>query len=1000
VSARRTSPILIGREAELRALEEAVLERAERPVALVGGEAGVGKTRLVRELRARQLADGATVAVGSCVELGADLLPYAPFVESIGRLVEDLGDRADELLGAERTDLATLLPGLAQPTDEPAGAGGSRGRMYEAVRALLDRHPGLLVVVLEDIHWADRSTLELLDYLARRLRHGRTLLLATYRTDELHRRHPLPPLLAELERTGRSSSIRVGPLDREQVARLVRELGVVPGPAAALDAIARRSGGNPFLVEELVAAGAGGADQLPGTIRELLLARVAAVDAATRRALGIVAAVGRPAEAELVEMAWDGSEADLHGGLRDAVDRGLLVVEPSSRRRLAFRHALLAEAVADDLLPGERVRLHASLARILAERPDLASATPAGAAAELAHHLLESRDQAAALAAVVRAADAAATARAYPEARTSYERALELWERVPAAAAHAGIDHATLLDRAAEASFHAGDVARAIALGRAAVDDADAAGDRVRTGYLLVRLIEWVEEVDFEALAALAERALALVPEEPPSPERAFALIGLGAKAQHRSRNAELLRAVREAADVAAACGAVGYEAIARSMAGIALVGLARDDEAAAEARRAADLAAASRGTEEVVITTVNCLAVDGFPGHLDRVADQLPEARVAVDREGSAILSESYFGLWEVAILAWQGCWTDAVALASEHLAGEWTTSNPSVDLLSLRGGLQVRRGRLDDGERDLRRALELRAVAFAETMAEVHALLAEAALQRGDPRAALAEVEDGLAVLEPTDDVSRRARLYAAGLQAAADLSERSRARRERDGAAVAEAARGTYLDRLQAVLDGRLVEEGGVNDLVRAMGAWGLAEASRCAGEPDPDRWADAAAGLPPVGETHLAAYCRFREAESVLAGPGNRARAVEALRAARAWAVKVGAEPLLRDVDGLARRARLAITELTSTGRPAEPPAPTAARDPYGLSPREREVLALLLDGRTNRQIGDALFISDKTASVHVTHILDKMGVTSRGAAAALAARAGLLDDAGR
>jgi DNA-binding CsgD family transcriptional regulator len=1007
VSARRTSPILIGREAELRALEEAIADREERPVVLVGGEAGVGKTRLVRELWARQRAAGATVVVGACVELGADLLPYAPFVESLGRLVEDLGDRADELLGPERTDLATLLPGLERAMNAPAGAGGSRGRMYEAVRAFLDRAPDPLVVVLEDLHWADRSTLELLDYLVRRLRHGRTLLLATYRTDELHRRHPLPPLLAELQRSGRSTSIRLDPLDREQVARLVRELGVEASPAAALDAIARRSEGNPFLVEELVAAGAAGtgaagtgaagAGQLPGTVRELLLARVASVDAATRRALGIVAAVGRPADAELVETAWDGPEADLDGALRDAVDRGLLVVEPGSRRRLAFRHALLAEAVADDLLPGERVRLHGALARILADRPDLASATPAGAAAELAHHLLESRDPAAALAAVVRAADAAATARAYPEARATYERALELWERVPDAATCADIDHPTLLDRAAEASYHAGDPARAVALSRLAVAESEAGSEPARTGYLLVRLIEWTEEQgDWGAIPALADRALVLVPEEPPTRERAFALIGRTAALMHRSRNRDQAHAAAEAARVAAACGATGYEAIARSMRATGLVGLARDEEANEEAERAAALAEASGGTEEAVIVTANRLAVHGLPGRLDRVGELLAEARRTLDREGSLVLAEPYLGLWEACILQWQGRWGEAEALLSELLGRGAAGPTTRAELVSQRGVQRVRRGQLDDGEADAGGALQLGSAVFAETAAEACRTLAEAALLRGDPAAALDRVDDGLAALAPTDDVSRRAHCHALGLGAAADLAERSRARRDPAGAAAAEAARSRHVERLQAALDGRLVEEGGVNDYVRAVGAWGLAEASRCAGDPDPDRWAEAAARLPGIGETHLAAYCRFREAEAVLVGSGDRARAAEALRAARAWAVKVGAGPLLRHVEALARRARLDLAEPADGGLPAEAAASAPARDPYGLSPREREVLALLLDGRTNREIGEALFISEKTASVHVTHILDKMGVTSRGAAAALAARAGIVD----
>ncbi len=724
-----------------------------------------------------------------------------------------------------------------------------------------------------------------------------------------------------------------------------------------------------------------------------------AIEAPTRRALGIVAAAGRPVDAALVEAAWDGSANDLDAALRDAIDRALLVVEPAGRK-LAFRHALLAEAIDDDLLPGERVRLHATLARILRERPDLASGTSAGAAAELAHHLLAARDLPAALRATVRAADAAAAARAYPEAHDLYERALELFEQVPGAEARVGIERAGLLDRAAEASFHAGDAGRAVALGRLAVGEAEGAGDPTRVGYFLVRLIEWTEEQgDWRAIPALAERALTLVPEEPPSRERAFALIGRASALLHQSRNRDHAQAAAEAARVAAACGATGCEAIARSMVGTGLVGLARDEEAIEEVERAAALAAASGGTEETVIVMANRLAVYGFPGHLDRISGVLAEARRAVDREGSLVLTEPYLDFWEACIQEWQGRWTEAETLLSAHIGSSAAGPTTRSELLSFRGVMRVRRGLLEEGEGDARAALRFGSAVFAETSAEVFRTRAEAALRRGDPAAALGFVEEGLAALEPTDDVSRRAHLYALGLRVAADLAERSRARREVEPASVAAAAASRHRERLQAALDGRLVEEGGVNDLVRAMGAWGLAEGSRYAGEPAPDLWDAAAAALPAVGESHLGAYCRYREAEAALAATGDRGRAEEALREARAWAVRVGAVPLLDDVDGLARRARL---DLAPAEPPGGAPSPTglaapAAGDPYGLSPREREVLALLVDGRTNREIGAELYISEKTASVHVSHILDKLGVTSRGAAAALAARGDLLGE---
>jgi ATP/maltotriose-dependent transcriptional regulator MalT len=995
VGIRRSSQVLVGRDEELDALGMAFAGRAERPLILLGGEAGVGKTRLVQELATRLAADGTVVAVGSCLELGADLLPYAPFVESLGSLVQRLGDRAADVLGPARAELVTLLPPLEEHPAEGATAPGSRGRMYEAVRSLLDRVPAPLLLAVEDVHWADPSTLELLVYLARRLRHGRTALLATYRTDELHRRHPLRPVLGELERTGRALRIELGRLERPDVARLVQEIAGSGMSVATLDAIVGRSEGNPFLVEELVAADAGATSLLPETLQELLLSRVASVEPSTRSALGIVAAVGRPADAELVELAWDGPTVDLDRALRDAVDRALLVVQPVGRR-LAFRHALLAEAIEADLLPGERMRLHATLARILAQRPDLASTTPAGAAAELAHHLLESRDLPGALEAAVRAADAAVVARAYPEAHRLYERSLELFERVPDAASRAGLDRAGLLDRAAEASYHAGDAVRAVALGRLAVDASEGGSDPARTGYLLVRLIEWTEEQgNWRAIPALAERALALVPEEPPSRERAFALIGRASTFLHRSRHRELAQAAAEGARVAAACGATGCEAIARSMRATGLADLCRDEEAIEEVERAVALATASGGTEETLIVMVNRLAVHGIPGHLDRLGDVLAETRQALDREGSLVLTEPYLDLWEACIQEWQGRRTEAEALVSDHLGRAAMGPTTHSELLSFRGVLRVRRGQLDDGEADARAALKLGSGVFAETAAEACWALAEAALVRGDPAAALDRVDEGLAALEPTDDVSRRAHLHALGLAAAAELAERSRARREREPMAVASAAADRHLERLQAALDGRLVEEGGVNDYVRAMGAWGLAEAGRHAEEPSPDRWAEAAAALPAIGESHLAACCRYREAEAAMAGPGDRPRAVKALRAARAWALKVGAEPLLRDVDGLARRARLDLAEPASEIQPADLRAPVPSPDPYGLSPRELEVLAMLVDGRTNREIGAALFISEKTASVHVTHILDKMGVASRGAAAALAARAGLV-----
>ncbi len=988
---RRSSPVLVGRGDDLLELETAVADRAARPITLLGGEAGVGKTRLVAELMARATADGMLTTSGCCVQLGADALPYAPFVDALGRLVESLGDRAAEALGTAPADLAALVPELA--TGASGAALVSRGRMYEAVRGLLDRVPVPLVLVLEDIHWADQSSLELLAYLASRLRSGRTAVVATFRTDELSRRHPLVPILAELARSGRTNRIDLDRLGPDAVARLVREIRG-EAPDALVAAIAGRSDGNPFLAEELLAVDGGPAAPLPGTLRDILLARLGTLSEPTRHVLDIVATLGRPADAELLELAWGGEAGPLDQAIREAVDRAILVVEPHGGR-LAFRHALIGEAVADDLLPGERVRLHVVLARILAERPDLASPTRAGTAAEVAHHLVEAHDLPAAYRASVSAGDAAMAARAYPEARRLYERALDLLERVPDAGGRDATDRIRLLDLAAEACFRGGDAARAVALGRQAVAAAEGVVDPPRLSHLLGRLLEWIELTgELEEIAALGERAVGLVPPNPPTAERAFALLSLASARLHAGRDRGSLELAREAIRVAAACGATGIEACARSQVAVALAGLGRDREAVEEIERAVSLADRSGGAREIGVAHIDRAAVYSAAGRFADLPGVLAAARAALDREGLHDMSEPLLGTDDVELLAWQGRWDEAEPLAGRMIdAGSSRMALPSY--LVTRGQLRVRSGRFEDGERDLAAVRDLQPSADPETRAAATGLLAEAAIGRDDPGDALRLVDEALAILGVTDEVPGRVHMFALGLRAAADLAERSRARRDADAQARAGAAAGQHADRLRLAETGRLVEGGANEDRVLSRVAWGLAEAGRIAVRPDADAWAAAALALETSGEPYLASYARYREAEATLAGTTDRARAERVLRDALSWAAAAGAGPLVRDIEGLARRARLDLSpprppeQAPQVGAPAPP-------DPYGLSPREREVLALLVDGRTNREIGERLFITEKTASSHVTHILDKLGVASRGAAAALAARGGLVE----
>jgi len=399
---------LIGRAAELQRLQ-AVLGRAEqgRPqLVLLAGEAGVGKTRLLLEFADQAHRCGVRVLTGGCVELGDIGLAYLPVVDALRGLADDPADA--ELLpeiAATAPGLSRLLPGMTGPG--PTGALASDGldqfQVFDAVRALLARHSqrSPVVLVLEDMHWADRASRDLLAFLARTLRSGRVTLVASYRSDELHRRHPLRPVLAELVRLPGVKRIELAPFSQVELAEHLEAITGAPLQADQVERIHARSEGNPFYAEQLLVAGAGDPEvELPPTLTDVLLARVQTLSEPAQQVLRLAAVAGRRVSDRLLAQVVGRSEADMDGGLRAAIAVGVLVADNTSGTYM-FRHALLQEAVYDDLLPGEQVRLHAAYARLLASEPE-------GVAAELAHHCLASHDLVGALAASVRAAEEAA----------------------------------------------------------------------------------------------------------------------------------------------------------------------------------------------------------------------------------------------------------------------------------------------------------------------------------------------------------------------------------------------------------------------------------------------------------------------------------------------------------------------------------------------------------------------------------------------------------------
>src|SRR3954467_7141278 len=443
---------MVGRASELARL----LAHVDRAAAgrtstvLLAGDAGVGKTRL---LTFRAIERGVRVLTGHCVDLGDVGLPYLPFVDLLRPVAADpelapaaagtpvlaalLAGRPTSLPpvppAAEGRDLSRPLPHRAAP--QPVDDG--RLQLFESVAALIcELAAGApLLIVLEDVHWADRSSRDLLRSLLARLVDEPVAVVASYRADDLHRRHPLRPLLAELVRLPGVERIELAPLPDDDVGALVRGLAAATGrPAeATIEDVVSRAEGNAFYAEELLAASLHG-EALPMGLTDVLLARVEQRSPAAQQVLRIAAVAGRRVRHELVAAVGGLATSELEEALGEAVHHHLLVVSDDGRYR--FRHALLREAVLGDLLPGERVRLHASIAAYLAAAPG------AGTAAERAHHARESNDLPGAFSASLEAAMDACTVGAPAEQLQQLEAALALWPAVPDSAERAGRDQA------------------------------------------------------------------------------------------------------------------------------------------------------------------------------------------------------------------------------------------------------------------------------------------------------------------------------------------------------------------------------------------------------------------------------------------------------------------------------------------------------------------------------------------------------------------------------
>jgi DNA-binding CsgD family transcriptional regulator/tetratricopeptide (TPR) repeat protein len=963
----------VGRREELEALEAAVssaLDGAGSAV-LVSGDPGIGKSRLISEFAARAQRSGTPVLVGECPPVADGELPYAAIAGALRPLARERGgNRLNALLEPVAAEGGSWPFEVELSDQSPSDV--SQAQLFERLLEALLGSGGdaPVVLVIEDLHWADRATRTFVAFLVRATRSEPFALVCSYRSDEVHgRRHPVRPFVHELVRSGQATRVELEPLTRAELREQVEAiLGTTP-PPGLVGRLFERSEGNPFYAEELLSSSRA-ADELPASLRDALLWRLEGQPESVRHVLRVASVAGRPISHELLAAAGL-ADSELTAGIRGAVDSYVLT-PVAGTAAYAFRHTLVREAVYDDLLAGERRDLHGALAKAITEHRELAGVA---AEAELAYHWYSAGELAEALVASINAGQYAESVHALDEALLEYERALAVWDR--AASVEVLMTRRDVTIRAANAARLTGRYDRAVALARAAVALIDPSREPTAAALAHVRLGHtlWVGGGGEEQALAEMRRAVELMPVEPPSAARAFVL---AADAQLRLRRVETAASTercREALSIARAVGARAVEAhvLNTTCSNLTAEGeFERAVEAAAQARAIArDLGLA----EELGRSYVNGSDALDHAGHVTE-AIALANEGIAAAR---ALGIERHFGDFlrgEVGgRLLGTGRWAEAERLLDELLdrGHEGLIVVGAVQHLAR---LHAERGEFAQAGELLDRATTSRTLAGSSVWTgPIVEARATVELWRGDPAGALAAITECLHALAAREHLFYTARLYELGARAHAELAAGSPGdARLRDRQA---AGADGLIARLDALI-GRL--RGSTPPRVLATLAAAAAERSRIGGDGGGGLWADAERAWSACGDRYLAAYAQWRHAEAVLGADGDRAQAEWLVRAARVVAAELGAAPLTAELDALSRRARI-------------DPEPSTV-DRLDLTAREIEVLTLVADGMTNREIASELFISDKTASAHVSHILSKLSVPNRTAAAAVARRLGL------
>ncbi len=821
-----------------------------------------------------------------------------------------------------------------------------------------------VVLVIEDAHWADRSSRDLLTFLIGNQRAiGGLLIIVTFRSDELHRTHPLRPMLATLDRIAWVERVQLPRLTSHDTAELAA--GILGRQLAAdlAGALYRRTEGNPLFVETLLGRDGELSCELPESLRDLLLDAVRRLPEDTQEVLRVASAGGETTGHGLLAAVTGLDDAALTGALRPAVTANVLRTHAGG---YTFRHELIREAVHEDLLPGEHGRLHSRFAEAIDADPSLVP--PGRAAIEMAHHWHAAHDS------VWAAGGGVAPA----ERLSLLARVLELWDQVPDAAERIGADHARVLEEATCAAQEAGEFERGIALASSALKELDPSASPVRVAQLLESRGHFKMNLGRKEFLDDFSAALQIAPADAPAARIRILLSAarcVPVVAMERSYAEEALALARAAGDEASEANALLTLAMFR--AGIGQQSDVGSDpmELIAQARAMAERAGAHDLLVKAAINESHLL--EGAGRH-ELAVEAARRGFAGEEAPYIARTSRSLLALNQVEPLFALGRWEEALAVAEAVRDFQFSS------LPLHRSMLSVFTGRI--------------ALARGDVEAAASAAGTAAGLLRGSPledqhQFPLGVLEIGL-------------RLAVAGPVAALEVASRVVEGYELAGGSPRHAwplLAGAALACVVAVRDERLRSDvAALADRLRAIAekleTFGAAQQASQAtfvaadaqvagvlsgGAGQVSAWDEAAAAWAGISEPYSQAEALLHAAEAALAS-GDRDGAAGRLRLAAALATGLGAGALAEQIALLARRGRIVLDASSSAGPGS------------GLTSRELEVLRLVAAGRTNRDIANQLFISPKTASVHVSNIMGKLGAASRGEAAAKAHALRLVD----